>query len=214
MDERDATVILGNGLREDGLLPSWVRSKLDRAIELFRGEYLIPSSAGTAHRPPPLDARGFPIFESVAAARYLMERGIPADRILTETSSYDTIGNAFFTRVVHAEPRRMTHLLVIVSDFHRPRAEAVFRWVYGLEPRAVAFDLRFEAVGDPAMDPAMLHARSERERQRLRDVTELIPRIVSFPDLHRWLFTEHEAYDAVRGAFAVTRVDGPTLESY
>jgi hypothetical protein len=65
----DAILIPGGGVREGGLLPSWVRCRLDRALELHRGEFVIALSAGTPHRPPPLDDNGFPIFESVAAAR-------------------------------------------------------------------------------------------------------------------------------------------------
>jgi hypothetical protein len=210
----DAILILGNGLREGGILPSWVQRHLDRAIELTRGEYLIAVSAGTTHRPPPLDARGFPIFEAVAAAAYLMERGIPAHRILTETNSYDTIGNAFFSRAIHVEPRRMRRLLVIASEFHAARAEAVFRWVYGLEPRPVEYELAFEAVPDSGMDALVLLARRERERQRLDTVADLARRITTMPDLHRWLFSEHEAYNAARTGFADRRVTGPTLESY
>jgi hypothetical protein len=214
MQGYDAILILGNGLREGGILPSWVQRHLDRAIELHRGEYLIAVSAGTTHRPPPVDARGFPIFEAVAAAAYLMERGIPGHRILTETNSYDTIGNAFFSRVVHVEPRRMRRLLVIASEFHAARAESVFRWVYGLEPRAIAFELHFEAVSDSSMDAAVLRARQQREQQRLDAVADLSKRITTMPDFHRWLFTEHDAYNAARKGFTEGRVTGPTLQSY
>jgi uncharacterized SAM-binding protein YcdF (DUF218 family) len=103
----DAILIPGGGVREGGLLPSWVRRRLDRALELHRGEFVIALNAGTPHRPPPLDGNGFPIFESVAAARYLISAGILQELILTETHSYDTIGNAYFSRVIHADPQRL-----------------------------------------------------------------------------------------------------------
>jgi len=214
MHERDAILVLGNGVREGGALPSWIQHQLDRAIQLHRGEYVIALSAGTTHRPPPLDARGFPILEAVAAARYLMERGIAPDRILTETCSYDTIGNAFFSRVIHVEPRRLRRLLLIVPDFHRARSEAVFRWVYGLEPASVPFELHFEAVADPDMDTAILRARLEHERVRLDALADLTQRVTTMHDFHRWLFTEHDAYNALRRGFGGGQVDALTLQSY
>jgi uncharacterized SAM-binding protein YcdF (DUF218 family) len=96
MSDLDAILIPGNGVRAGGELPYWGRLHPDRAVQMYIGECAIALSAGTTQRPPPVDVRRFPTFESVAAARYLMGRGIPAERILTETQSYDTIGNAFF----------------------------------------------------------------------------------------------------------------------
>jgi hypothetical protein len=214
MSELDAILIPGNGVRAGGELPSWVRLHLDRAVQIYDGEYVIALSAGTTHRPPPVDERGFPIFESVAAARYLMERGIPAGRILTETQSYDTIGNAFFSRVIHVEPRQMRRLLVIASDFHLVRIEAVFRWIYGLHPRPVQYELRFEGLFDPSMNADVLNARVVRERERLNVLVDLRQRITTMADFHRWLFTEHDAYNATRRAFGANELSGPVLQSY
>jgi hypothetical protein len=210
----DAILVLGNGVREGGVLPSWVRGHLDRAIELHSGQYIIALSAGTTHRPPPMDANGFPIFESAAAAGYLMERGIPADRILTETCSYDTIGNAFFSRVLHVDPRQMRRLLVIASGFHMVRVETVFRWVYSLTPQPVPYELRFEAVADLGMDPVVLRGRQQRERESLEILAGITSRIATMADFHGWLFTEHQAYHAARKAFGAGQVDGATLQSY
>jgi len=214
MCQCDAIVIPGNGIREGGVLPSWVKRHLDRAIELYSGELMMTLSGGTTHRPPPRDANGFPIFEAIVAAQYLIGRGIPAERILTETSSYDTIGNAFFSRVIHAEPRKLHRLLVIASDFHLARVRAAFQWVYGLEPRSVPWELSFEEVSDPDMDPVVLKARKEREKERLEDLAGLTGRIRTMPDLHRWLFSEHTAYDATRSGFGAGDVRGAALESY
>ena len=214
MRDCDAILILGNGLRAGGVLPSWVQRHLDRAIERHTGEWMIALSAGTTHRPPPLDANGFPIFESTAMAAYLMERGIPAENILTETCSYDTIGNAFFSRVIHVEPLRIHRLLVIASDFHLARAEAIFRWVYRLEPRPVPYELSFEGVSDPTMDAGVLEARRERELVRLGDHADLIRQFTTVAEFHRWLFTRHDAYNAARQGFGAGDVTGPMLQSY
>ena len=210
----DAILIPGNGVDEDGELPSWVRGRLDRVVRDYRGEYVLPLSAGTTHRPPPRDARGFPILESVAAGQYLLARGIPADRILTETASYDTIGNAFFSRVIHVDPHGFRRLLVIPSEFHRARVEAVFRWVYGLQPCNQLYELSFAGHPDTSMNTVALAARQERERETLAGLAGLIGRITTMGEFHRWIFTEHKAYNAARSAFGDGQVTGATLQSY
>ncbi|MEM9121473.1 MAG: YdcF family protein [Cyanobacteria bacterium P01_F01_bin.56] len=96
--------------------------------------FLIPLSAGTTHKPPPLDVNGFPILEFVAAARYLQHRGIEGSRILPETVSLDTIGNAYFVRLQHIEPLQLQRLHVITSAFHLPRTQAIFDWIFALTP--------------------------------------------------------------------------------
>jgi len=136
MSNYDAILILGGGVHECGKLPLWVEARLQRALDLEQGEPIITLSVGTTHKPPPLDEHGFPIFESVAAASYLADHGIAPERILVEATSYDTIGNAYFSRVIHVDPAGFRRLLIITSAFHMPRTEAVFRWVYGLDAPA------------------------------------------------------------------------------
>ena len=103
MPEFDAVLIPGGGLTSSGGLMPFVRARLDSALA-HSADLYIPLSAGTPHRPPPLDAHGYPIFEAIPAAQYLHERGVPKSRNLAETCSYDTIGNAFFARTVHTDP--------------------------------------------------------------------------------------------------------------
>lgn len=189
----DAILVLGGGVREGGELPPWVRSRLDHALNIWQGEYVVALSAGTPHRPPPLDERGFPIFESEAAARYLLERGLPAARVLLEKSSYDTIGNAYFARVIHAGPRGWRHLAVVTSEFHMERAKAAFEWVFSLE---ADFELAFFATANDGLAGDALAARQEKERQALEALRARAAAIRTLDALHRWLFSEHEAYAA------------------
>jgi hypothetical protein len=214
LSSNGAILIPGGGVRDGGLLPSWVRRRMDRAVELYKGEFVIPLSAGTTHRPPPLDQNGFPIFEAVAGAKYLVEAGIPAGRILIESRSLDTIGNAFFSRVVHVEPRGLRRLLVITSDFHLARTRAVFEWVYGLQPAPIPWKLNFEGVHDPEMDPKIERERRAKEREGLAALAQLTPRFSSLDDFHKWLFTEHAAYSALAPQSSSRIPAGGLLDSY
>jgi hypothetical protein len=194
MARYDAIVIPGGGVRPGGKLPPWVTPRLDRALAVAGSAFLMPLSAGTPHRAPPLDERGFPWTEARAGARYLVERGAAPERILMEESSYDTIGNAYFSRTIHAIPRGFERLLVVTSAFHMPRTEAVFCWVYGLEGAGAACALDFEAVPDGAIDRDLLEARAAKERAALEAVEARRREIHTLAQMHQWLFTVHGAY--------------------
>jgi hypothetical protein len=206
----DAIVVLGGGLREGGELPSYARRRFDLALERNSGEPFLALSAGTTHLAPILDAAGRVETESRAGALYLIQHGVPADRILCESTSYDTIGNAYFSRVQLVQPLGWTRLLVITSNFHRARAEMVFRWVYGLDK--AGFDLDFAGAPDEGLSPQALAARQARERDRVARVEELRGKLTSLCTLARWLFTEHQAYQAVREPLSADSAD--LLESY
>jgi hypothetical protein len=199
----DAIFIPGGGVREGAVLPEWVAARFDRALAIPGDPLLIPLSAGTPHRPPPLDARGFPITEARAGAEYLLRRGVDPRRIALEESSYDTVGNAYFSRVVHAIPRGFRSALVVTSAFHMPRTEAAFRWIYGLEAPGPDCGLTFETVPDVGIDAGALAARIVKERAALDELRAITRRVDSFDALHEWLFTEHGAYSVGSRAPAV-----------
>jgi hypothetical protein len=194
MPAYDAILIPGGGVRPGGLLPPWVQRRLERALELWRGEYLVTLSAGTPHRPPPLDEQGFPIFESVAGARWLAAHGVDPARLRAETCSYDTLGNAYFARRLHVDPLGLRRLLVITSAFHLPRAQAVFTWIFGLEPPPGGYALSFAATPDDGLEPELLAARQAKEQAALAALPALQARLTSLPALHEWLFQAHAAY--------------------
>ena len=211
MANYEAIIVAGGGVRAGGELPAYVRRRLDRALELQGSAMLIPTSAGTVHRPPPLDAAGFPIFESVAAGRYLIAHGVAPHTILPEASSYDTIGNAYFVRVIHVDPRGFRRLLVITSAFHMPRTEAIFRWVFGLDAPPGGYDLAFESVSDEDIPPDILKARTAREQASLSRLPATIARIKSMRALNEWLYTEHAAYAV---GLAPDRAAGGVVDTY
>jgi uncharacterized SAM-binding protein YcdF (DUF218 family) len=208
----DAVLIPGGGLTDAGELPPYVVARLDRALA-HPAAYFIPLSAGTPHRPPPLDARGYPICEAWPAARYLRAHGIPERRILAETFSYDTIGNAFFTRLVHAEPRGLRRLHVVTSEFHMPRTEAIFRWVFGVTPSG-GYELSFEAAENAGISGEALEHRAAKERASLDQAIALSRRIVTLSELHEWMYAEHGAYAWFRRENAYRPVAGPLAETY
>jgi hypothetical protein len=191
----DAVLIPGGGLLPTGTVTPWVQARLERAIALSPPpQFYIPLSAGTTHKPPPLDQAGFPVLEAIAAARYLWQHGIAPERILPEVVSLDTIGNAYFARVKHTEPLGLRRLHVITSAFHLARTEAIFTWIFQLSPPSQPYHLTFEAVPNVGMEPAALAARQQKEQAGLQQVQALRSRLTTLPALHRWLYAEHAAY--------------------
>lgn len=211
MPEYDAILIPGGGVRQGGELPLWTRRRLHRAVQRQAGEYLITLSAGTVHKPTLLDDYGFPIYESAAAARYLMEQGIDGRQVLMETVSYDTIGNAYFSRVIHVAPLGLQKLLIITSEFHMLRTEAIFRWVYGLDAPRGGYDLCFESVSDEGIDKESVLSRKKREQESLERLLTFKDKITTLRQFHNWLFSDHDIYSA---SLQPKRTAGSILGTY
>ena len=160
----DCVVVPGGGLRSGGMPHPWVTARLDAALkhDADTAMYLV-LSRGTTHKPPPLDAAGFPVDESMASARYLVARGIAPTRVLLESWSLDTIGNAAFTRLMHSDVRGWRRILIVTSRSHMPRTKAIFEWVFGLPPGPAALAQR---PGRTAGGKLARAAHIRRERQQ------------------------------------------------
>lgn len=206
----DTIIVLGGGLDANKQINAWAAARLDALLASWNGEPIISCSAGTPHKPPALDNSGFPIFESVASANYLISRGIPADKIMVETSSYDTIGNAYFSWVTHCNPKRWRKFLVITSDFHLPRTKKIFDWVFHLGHK----DCRIKYLSAPntGMTKKILGKRLEKEKDGLENIVNLSKRIKTFEQLHDWMYAEHKAYAAGQKEGAILK--GAIIDSY
>ena len=95
--DRDFLIILGCGLQRDGTPTPLLRSRIDRALEFDRkqqaetGKVLTFITSGGQG---PDEA----VSESSAMKKYLMEHGIPAERIIEEDRSTDTFENMKFSK--------------------------------------------------------------------------------------------------------------------
>lgn len=195
MKKYDGILIPGGGLLDDGSLTPWTKARLELALK-YKDEcrWFILLSGGTVHKPPPLNEFGYPIFESRVSAKYLGKAGINPDRILTEISSYDTIGNAHFARLLFTEPLSLKMLLIITSQFHMPRTRAIFEWVFQLSPLPFAYQLYFESSPNTGLPPLTLSARDQREKNSLENLRNTIQKINTIDQFITWLYMDHAAY--------------------
>ncbi|MEU7633833.1 YdcF family protein [Nocardia sp. NPDC049220] len=120
----DAIVVHGSGL-VDGGVPPLLAARLDRAIEVFRAEVAIG-------RAPLLIASGGKgsdevVSEASAMAGYLVDHGVPADRVLREDRSTTTEENLSFTKQLLGEHGPTTRMVLVTSNFHILRTAILAR---------------------------------------------------------------------------------------
>jgi hypothetical protein len=193
MQEFDAILIPGGGIGPGGVLPPWTLARLDHALAVRGASPILLLSAGTTHHPPPLNAQGYMLTESLAAAQYLQAKGVPREALFVETASWDTIGNAWFARTSQTDPAGWRRLLIITSEFHMARTQAIFDWVFGLDNDSV-YELSYVATADCGLSPTALAAGQAREAASLANVLQLAQQLRTREALHHWLFTTHAAY--------------------
>ncbi len=189
----DAIVIPGGGLTDSGELPEHVKERFRAALNSPGEPLFLPLSLGTVHRAPPRDAAGFPIPECRAGAQFLIENGVSPERILMESVSLDTIGNAFFARVIHAEILGLRRLRIITSEFHLERTRAIFEWVFGLLPDK-RYELTFHGTANLGLAADLVKRRVERERASLSQLKVCMQSVRTLAEMHRFVFQEHDAY--------------------
>ena len=95
--DKDFIIILGCGIRKDGTPSPLLRGRVDRALAFAEKQQAL---TGKAPIFVPSGGQGpdEPISESAAMKRYLLEQGVPEERILEEDRSTDTFENMKFSR--------------------------------------------------------------------------------------------------------------------
>ncbi len=122
----DFVVVLGSGLRGSRVPPLLAsrldRGKLlyDRAVRKGRDPIIITSGG---------QGPGEDIPEAHAMAAYLVERGVPADRILREDRSTSTTQNLTFSRELMVALLPKYRCLIVTNNFHAFRAALTARKV-------------------------------------------------------------------------------------
>ena len=205
-DGNQAVIVLAGGLANDGSLPPWVTRRVDAAADMHRNSKhnmkVVLCGGGTPHKPPPLTDTGHPILESVALGLDLAKRhpDVALEHVLRETASYDTIGNAYYSLVIHALPLRWKHVTVVTSEFHMPRSQAIFEQTWKLPIVAGSQheerpSLTFHAVSDEGlMADDDYQARCEREMKSRDAFLENAKAWESLGDFSNWLHDTHRCY--------------------
>lgn len=217
-----AIFVLGGGSQDNGIPHPWVIRRLEKAIEIWQSNksaLIIPLAGGTYHKPTPLDELNFPIWEACSCAEWLVDNGIPENKIWREWSSHDTIGGSLFGHLHQIIPLKMEYVALITSKFHMERSKFIWEWIGSC--LKCTHTTNYITVDDYGMEQEVLNGRTVKEQQNLRTLEKNIKGIESTEQLLKWFFTEHDAYRALMGRVrrekfksAENRVTNDTLKSY
>lgn len=212
----DAVVVLGGGPPVSERRPlQFVEIRCDAAKRIFEVSELAPKvlcvSAGTAHSRQLMRDDGLPVWESTAAAAYLLDAGLPDRAVVVETASYDTIGNAYFTRTSHTDVAGWRRLCVVTSDFHVARTKAIFDWIFA----DADYDITYVETPPLGLSPDAVAARRDREAKSIANVNRLAVAYPTLRDVHTYLTTQHDLYAAHRlAAHDIGPIDALSMASY
>lgn len=122
-DDSLCIVVLGYALLPNGDMQDELIGRLEVALasaQKYPNAYIACTGGGTASREP--DAT-----EADRMAQWLLEQGIPEERIIVENQSRDTSQNARFTLdILSSQYPGVENLAVITSDYHLPRGTLLF----------------------------------------------------------------------------------------
>ncbi len=107
-------IVFGAGLRPDGGPSTFLRYRLDVALELYeKGKVEVILVSG--------DNRTTDHDEPTAMRDYLVGKGVPEDRIVRDYAGRDTYDTCVRARRIFAVPSAV----LVTQDYHLPRALAV-----------------------------------------------------------------------------------------
>mmetsp|Transcript_14974 Transcript_14974/g.22672 ORF Transcript_14974/g.22672 Transcript_14974/m.22672 type:complete len:310 (+) Transcript_14974:60-989(+) len=217
----DAILVLGGGVPEDIRKPPiYTQERCRAASEVYHRlqnqaqssgapPKILTLSAGTAHLPQALSADGLPIWESTASAAYLIhELDVPPQDLFAETTSYDTISNAFFARLNFCDIAQWRKLLVITNEFHMERTKIIFDWIFHAPSDTMKndnysggdespYELFYLSVPDVGLSEDAIKARREKEGKSAATVkNHLSQKYTSIEKVFEFLTSEHSFYTA------------------
>lgn len=116
--KEDCVLVLGCGIRGETVLPT-LESRLDRCLEYlkYNPNALVLVSGGQG---PKED-----IPEAVAMQRYLIAHGVPAERIIVEDKSRNTMQNLSYSKGILDSLflQKKYRIALITSDYHSYRVD-------------------------------------------------------------------------------------------
>ena len=235
----DVILLLGGGVPLSPTAPPiYVQRRCDVVAKIMHhfqrtraggssnGVDVICLSAGTAHLPQYiLPNSGLPLWESTASAAYLVRHEqypVSPDHVYVETTSYDTISNAFFARTtmmdIHSRQRHddgtkstmnnksWRNVLVVTNEFHIGRTKAIFDWIFDapLTPSSSSsssssYKMYYLSCNNVGLDNEAVSARKAHEIRGEANVRHnLAPAYPTIQDVWTFLVTKHDFYCATK----------------
>ena len=129
---KDYMIILGCGIRKDGTPSPLLKGRVDRALKFYR-EQLAETGKPLTFIPSGGQGPDEVISESASMKQYLLDNGIPEDRILMEDRSTSTYENMLFSKnVLRADDPSDNHdgrIVYATTNYHVFRSGLMARRV-------------------------------------------------------------------------------------
>lgn len=120
--QADAGIVLGAALWNDVPSPA-LKERLNLAFELYQTgkvEHLILTGG--------LDGNGSKLTEAEGMRNYLIEKGIPADKLYLENAARSTYENLLYSKLI-ADEQGWQRIFVITHDYHSARSLEIARFL-------------------------------------------------------------------------------------
>lgn len=104
-----------------------------------------------------------PVTEAAMIKARLIEWGVPAEAIMLEEQSCDTLGAAYFLKTEFVEKRNWKQIIVVTSLDHKKRTEYIFRKVFGNHGAHIQY-----LHGEKVLSDTAFEASLEREAKSLQ----------------------------------------------
>lgn len=205
----DAILVLGGGVPEDiNNPPIYTKIRCKLASQLYSSSSPRPKiltlSAGTAHLPQRLSADGLPIWESTASTSYLINQlNVKPSDVYAETTSYDTISNAFFARLNFCDIARWKKIMIITNQFHMERTKLIFDWIFNAPfsetdlSSGSTYELYYLSAPDIGLSEEAIEARKLKESKSASTVKNILSKKYDTVEkIFNFLTSEHSFYTA------------------
>jgi uncharacterized SAM-binding protein YcdF (DUF218 family) len=183
-------IILGGGITKDNILPEWCIDRCNYVIQKYNEHKvmnIICTSGGSYHNPNPLNDTGFTIHECDTLCEYLIKKGIPSEIIFKEWTSYDTIGNAYFSKLLLIDTYTWYDMVIVTSDFHFERSKNIFEYIF----RDDKYKLKYVSCSYNGNHP-YLKNRIKKEEKSLEDFKKTC--IIFKDNFHDFIYKKHQCY--------------------
>ena len=131
----DAVIVLGAQVKPDGTPSVQLTLRLDRAAEVYDRKQVPVVVCGAKGKDEPEP-------EADTMKRYLLDKGVPEEMILTDPDSFNTEQNLENAKKLLEEyPADIRKVVIVTSDYHVPRSVAL----------AEDLGLDAEGVGSPCL---------------------------------------------------------------
>ena len=111
---------------------------------------------------------------------------IPFDKIISEPSSKDTVGDAVFTRKNIIQKNKFKRIAIVTSSYHLFRSKEIFKFVYG-----DSYELIF--YGCEVSSPQIIKTKELNSLRKFRE-TFSNKNIGDIDKIHNELVNKHKLY--------------------